>query len=142
MVAVDQSVRAAADASRALIDYDAFIERWDEVRQAPGWSGEPVWTHRDLLSSNILTMDGRLSAVIDWAGASVGDPAVDLKAAWMLFDHRGRDVFRGALPFDDATWMRARAWALVGIHGVAYYAETNPLFSAAAIRTIERVLAD
>ena len=44
---------------------------------------------------------------------SVGDPAYDLASAWMLFDASGREVFRATTRsrYDDATWVRARAWA-------------------------------
>ena len=86
--------------------------------------------------------DGALHAVLDWAGASVGDPARDLSAAWNLFDADGRRTFRSRLPFDDETWRRARAWNLLRIHNVAYYARTNPDFSADAVRAIGEILAD
>jgi aminoglycoside phosphotransferase (APT) family kinase protein len=42
----------------------------------------------------------------------VGDPACDLVIAWTFFDDASRDAFRHALALDDATWARARGWAL------------------------------
>lgn len=134
--------RIGADAARRLVDTDALIGAWKEARQAPGWSGPPVWTHGDLLAANVLTRNGHVRAVIDWAGASIGDPAHDLKPAWTLFEGESRDVFRALLPFDDATWMRARALTLLRIINVAYYAKTNPRFSADAVQTLERLLMD
>jgi aminoglycoside phosphotransferase (APT) family kinase protein len=64
-------------------------------------------------------------------------------AAWSVFSHTGRRVFRDALDVDDGAWNRARGFAL---HQVAiiipYYAETNPGFVVLAKRTVEEVLAD
>jgi aminoglycoside phosphotransferase (APT) family kinase protein len=50
--------------------------------------------------------------VIDFGCAAVGDPACDLVMAWAFFAGTSRDVFRCRLPLDDATWARARGWAL------------------------------
>ncbi|WP_440106323.1 phosphotransferase [Streptosporangium sp. H16] len=47
----------------------------------PG-SRPEVWVHGDLLPGNPLVVDGRLSAVIDFGGPNVGDPACDLQPAW------------------------------------------------------------
>ena len=41
--------------------------------------------HGDLLPGNLLVVDGRLSAVIDFGGLNVGDPACDLQPAWNVF---------------------------------------------------------
>ncbi len=48
------------------------------------------------MPGNLLLDDGRLSAVIDWGGSGMGDPAVDLMVAWNVLDARGRAVFREA----------------------------------------------
>jgi len=50
--------------------------------------------------------------VIDWECMGVGDPACDVMVAWKLHSPAARDAFRAALPADDATWERARGWAL------------------------------
>lgn len=39
----------------------------------------PVWVHGDLSPGNLPTVDGRLSAVIDFGVWAVGDPACDLR---------------------------------------------------------------
>jgi hypothetical protein len=44
--------------------------------------------------------------------------------------------------FDDHTWARACGWVLRRITNVAYYAVTNPSFSADARTTIAEALRD
>jgi aminoglycoside phosphotransferase (APT) family kinase protein len=140
---LDAVTRAAIESARGVIDSDAALAAWERALQAPPWNGTPVWIHTDLLRPNLLVHDGRLCAVIDFGGVGVGDPAADVIAAWSVFGHTGRAVFRGALDIDDTTWSRARGYAL---HQAAliipYYGETNPGFVALAKRTIEEVLAD
>jgi aminoglycoside phosphotransferase (APT) family kinase protein len=52
-------------------------------------------------------------------------------------------VFRAALRVDDATWERARGWALsVGLVALAYYQRSNPVLAGISRRAIEEVLAD
>ena len=140
---LDAITRAAIDSSRGVIDSDAATSAWDRALEAPAWTGAPVWIHTDLLRPNLLVHHGRLCAVIDFGGVGVGDPAADVIAAWSVFGHTGRGLFRGALDVDDDTWNRARGFAL---HQAAmiipYYAETNPRFVALARRTVKEVLAD
>ncbi len=88
-------------ASRAATAAERFasIERktdalTDEVKQA--WATaldtppaqEDRWLHGDLHPRNVLVEAGRLSGVIDWGDLCAGDVAVDLAAAWMLFEER------------------------------------------------------
>ena len=116
---------------------------WEIDLAAPGWPGPPVWIHGDLQPLNLLVNGGRLSAVIDFEGFGLGDPATDVMAAWSLFARDARGTFRAALGVDDATWTRARGWALsVWVAVLPYYAVTNPGFSAIARRAIAEVLAD
>jgi len=140
---LDPATRAAIDASRNVIDRGAVTAAWERALEAPAWEGAPVWIHTDLLRPNLLLDGGRLSAVIDFGGAGVGDPAADVIAAWSVFGPTGREAFRGVLDVDDGTWNRARGFAL---HQAAmiipYYPETNPGFVALARRTVHEVLAD
>ncbi len=139
----DVSTREAIEALRGMIDVDAATAAWEAALGAPVWQGSPVWVHGDLLPGNLLVEQGRLSAVIDFGGFGVGDPACDLMIAWGLFSGESRDVFRAALGVDDTTWARGRghalSWALIFI---PYYLETNPVGVGAARRTIDEVLAD
>ena len=140
---LDAVTRAAIQSARDAIDSEAATAAWERALQAPAWNGTTVWIHTDLLRSNVLVRDGRLCAVIDFGGAGVGDPAADVIAAWSVFGHTGRGVFRDTLDVDDGTWDRARGFAL---HQAAliipYYRETNPGFVAPAKRTVEEILAD
>jgi aminoglycoside phosphotransferase (APT) family kinase protein len=65
-----------------------------------------------MAASNLLVVEGELSAVIDFGCAAVGDPACDLVIAWTLSSGASRDIFVAALDVDDAMWARARGWAL------------------------------
>jgi len=140
----DPFVREAIAASHGLIDTDAVSAAWGAALQAPAWDGAPVWVHGDLSRpGNLLVSGGRLSAVIDFGGLSVGaDPARELIAAWSLFSGESRETFRAALSVDDATWARGRGWALTSVIAVPYYVETNPVIFAEARHTIEEALAD
>ena len=55
---------------------------------------------------------GKLSAVIDFGGAAVGDPACDLVIAWTYLSGKAREIFISKMDMDTDTWLRARAWAL------------------------------
>lgn len=140
---LDDATRTAIDSSRSVIDGDAVAAAWERALEAPAWEGTPVWIHTDLLRPNLLADGGRLSAVIDFGEAGIGDPAADVIAAWSVFGPAGRETFRGVLDVDDGTWNRARGFAL---HQAAmiipYYPETNPGFVALAKRTVDEVLAD
>jgi len=113
----------------ARFDGDPAAEiEWGRALAAPPWDGPPVWHHGDLDARNWLVRDGRIGGVIDWGSMGVGDPAVDVMVAWKLHSAAARDAFREALPVDDATWERARGWALSqAVAILAYYTpENNP----------------
>jgi aminoglycoside phosphotransferase (APT) family kinase protein len=113
----------------ASFDGDPRVtEEWERALAAPPWEGPPVWHHGDLDVRNWLVQDGRISGVIDWGLMGVGDPACDVMVAWKLHSPIARDAFREALPTDDATWERARGWALSqAVGALAYYTpESNP----------------
>ena len=102
---------------------------WERVvATAPQWDGPPVWHHGDIDCRNWLIQDRRISGVIDWGAMGVGDPACDVMVAWKLHSAAARDAFREALPTDDATWERARGWAVSqAVAALAYYTpESNP----------------
>jgi aminoglycoside phosphotransferase (APT) family kinase protein len=140
--ALDEYVRAAVDGARHLIDGDTFLAAWEDAIAVSGFDGKPPLCHGDLLAGNVLVHEGRLHAVIDWAGTCRADPARELMAAWTLFAGQSRAAFRRRLEADDLTWRRAKGWALTRIFNVAYYENSNPVFSLDALRTIAEVLHD
>jgi aminoglycoside phosphotransferase (APT) family kinase protein len=111
-----------------VVDIAAVTEVWDTALAAPAWQGPPVLMHGDLDRRNLLVVDGRLGAVVDWGCFAAGDPACEVMVAWKVFRGESRDVFRDALDVDDATWTRSRGWAISQALGaLSYYTdETNP----------------
>jgi aminoglycoside phosphotransferase (APT) family kinase protein len=122
----------------------AVTEEWERALDAPAWAGPPVWHHGDLDVRNWLVRDGRIRAVIDWGSMGTGDPACDVMVAWKLHSRDARDAFRDALPTDDATWERARGWAVSqAVAALAYYTpENNPALYHEAQRWLDLVLSD
>lgn len=135
-------MRAALERTVGVLDTAAVEAAWAATSAAPDWEAEPVWVHGDLLAPNLLVCDRGLHAVLDFGNACVGDPAVDVAAAWSLFGDTARRRFREALQPDDATWERARGWALTGVQGVAYYARPNPAFAEDCRRQVQAALDD
>jgi len=107
----DQQTRRAIAALGREIDAARATEIWDEAL-ATSWDRAPVWIHGDVAAGNLLLQDAKLHAVIDFGCCAVGDPACDLVAAWTIFDAGSADLFQKRLQLDDATWQRARGWAL------------------------------
>jgi aminoglycoside phosphotransferase (APT) family kinase protein len=122
----------------------AVTAGWDRALAAPPWDGLPVWHHGDLDVRNWLIRDGRISGVIDWGSMGIGDPACDVMVAWKLHSPAARDAFREALPTDDATWERARGWALSqAVAILAYYTpENNPTLYREAESWLDLVLSE
>lgn len=111
--------------------------------RAPAWNGPPVWLHGDLMPGNLLFVERRLRAVIDFSVLGVGDPAADLMVAWWFLDAGTRPQFRAALAVDEASWERGRGWALsCALIALPYYWDTNPPFAAYARRALAEVLSD
>lgn len=99
---------------------------------ATQWHKNPVWIHGDLAIGNLLmeshnnsphcaglvglgreqASSVKLSAVIDFGGAAVGDPACDLVIAWTYLSGKSREIFMSEMDLDQDTWLRARAWVL------------------------------
>lgn len=119
------------------IDVAAIRRTWDELRDLPPWPHEPVWLHGDLHPGNMVVgADGRLAGIIDFGDLCAGDPATDLSVAWMV----GAPGVRG--DHDDATWGRAKGWALVfGLLLLAHSTDV-PAFAALGRRTVAAVLAE
>jgi aminoglycoside phosphotransferase (APT) family kinase protein len=139
----DERTRAAIAALAGVIDVRRATAVWEAALAAPAWEREPVWFHGDLLSGNVLVEQGHLSAVIDFGGLAVGDPACDLMIAWSLFSGMSREVFRVETAVDEATWARGRGCALSqAVIFIPYYRRTNPTGVKNARRMIAELLAE
>jgi aminoglycoside phosphotransferase (APT) family kinase protein len=137
----DLETRRAIGTLSGQIDRAAATEVWETALHST-WRGPPVWVHGDVSASNLLVREGLLCGVIDFGCLGVGDPACDLTIAWTLFTGESRRAFRRALPLDDATWARARGWALwKGLITVAADRESHSE-STNARRVIADVMGD
>ena len=139
----DAQVRRSVEQLGNRIDGAVALRSWEESLNASAWDGEEVWVHGDLLPGNLLVVDGRLSAVIDFGGLNVGDPACDLQPAWNVFAGDSRRGFRAELEVDDSSWSRGRGWALYqAVSALPYYWDTNPGMIRQASHALAQVLAD
>ncbi|TIT77710.1 MAG: aminoglycoside phosphotransferase, partial [Mesorhizobium sp.] len=71
------------------------------------------------------------------------DPALDLVAAWHLFDSSRREAVRSHLGSSQVEWQRGAAWAFQQAMGLVwYYRSTNPAMSALGRSTLSRIIDD
>lgn len=64
-----------------------------------------------------------------------------MKVAWAVLDAETRSIFRKLLAVDDATWARARGWALSqALIALPYYRDTYPVIVREARRWVDEVL--
>lgn len=141
----DAWVKQAADSLADLYDPRAVREAWARVRQVPAASGPARWVHADLSAENLLvTPRGALSGLVDFGALGLGDGSVDLLYAWSLFDEPARHALCVAAGADEATWLRARAWAFggPGLLTLAEYRGTMPARTARLRRQVETVAAE
>ncbi|MFH8801896.1 aminoglycoside phosphotransferase family protein [Streptomyces sp. NPDC017936] len=139
----DEPTRSAVARLEGRIDTGAVTALWEEALRVPDRTAPPVWAHGDLSPMNVLVEDGRLTGVIDFGSVGVGDPAVDLIAAWNLLPASARAVFRETVGADDAEWARGRGWALsIALIALPFYWETNPLLAENSRHVIEEILAE
>lgn len=134
---------AMRDRRQTLAHHPALREAWSAGLSAPR-ADERVWVHGDLHPGNLLVEDGRLVALIDFGDVTAGDPAYDLASSWMLFDGAGREAFRAATDkrYDDATWVRARAWAAYIASVLLTQSDDRPDYRAVGASTAEAIEAD
>ncbi|NBO24421.1 MAG: aminoglycoside phosphotransferase family protein [Chlamydiae bacterium] len=107
----DKGAREQIAELAEIIDASKALALWDQACETK-WDETPVWIHGDFAIGNILMEDGKLSSVIDFGGAAVGDPACDLVIAWTYLSGKAREIFISKMDMDDDTWLRARVWAL------------------------------
>jgi aminoglycoside phosphotransferase (APT) family kinase protein len=136
----DNQTQRAIDILGDRIDGQVATAIWTEAIRAP-FTNTPVWYHGDVAPGNLLVQEGRLSAVIDFGGLGVGDPACDMTIAWTFLTASSRQKFRKALRPDDAIWARGKGWALwKGMIVMAQMIETNALETAYCAYAVEQVL--
>ncbi|KAB7745154.1 phosphotransferase [Nostocoides sp. F2B08] len=92
----------------------------DLAAAAPGWPHAPVWCHGDLHAAN-LALDERghssrpALGFLDLDDLTSGDPAVDLRALWLVLDadqrERARRTLEASGAYDPFVWTRAKGWA-------------------------------
>lgn len=124
------------------LDVEALEQMWRTALMLPEPSGPHVWLHGDLKPTNLLVREGRLHAVIDFGGLSVGLPDAEHATVWDL-PPRARQAYWNALDIDDPTWARARAWAIaVAVSGISYYWHTYPAFVAECRARLRAILTD
>ena len=107
----DETAHNALTALKGHVDVDLAREVWAAALDAH-WDGVSNWFHGDVAAGNLLLIDGRLAAVIDFGTCGVGDPSCDLAVAWTLLTANGRHAFRERLSVGEAAWARGRGWAL------------------------------
>lgn len=143
LIHMDAGVRSSIAQLDGEIDVAAASAAWESALATPAHDGPRVWLHGDLLPGNLLTKDGRLSAVIDFGLLGVGDPSADLIVAWSTLGAATRPAFRSALGVDDATWERGRGWAVRNaVVALAYYLHTNSTLTAISRRMLSEALSE
>lgn len=107
----DDETRIALRQLNDGIDKRAAKTIWQKALSSE-WNGDMRFVHGDIAPGNLLVRDGRLVAIIDFGLLAAGDPACDYAICWTFLDDTARLAFRRALEIDDATWARAKGWAL------------------------------
>lgn len=125
------------------IDHAAVSRLADQARELIDEPVNNTLVHGDLIPGNLLVAGGRLSAVIDWGGAGLGDPAQDLAPAWSVLDTDERAKFKEMVNVDEATWIRGRTFELEhAIGGVLYYEPKGHVLGDIMARTLDRILSE
>ncbi|WSQ14557.1 aminoglycoside phosphotransferase family protein [Streptomyces sp. NBC_01231] len=138
----DDETRRCLAVLDGRVDTRRASEVWDAALAAE-WHGAPVWFHGDIAGGNLLVMDGKLTAVIDFGTSGVGDPACDLVIAWTMFSGASREAFRNTVGQDDGMWARARGWALwKALLVLSECIDTDEALAASSRPVLDEVLAD
>lgn len=138
----DKGAREQIAELSEIIDATQALALWDQAC-ATIWNKASVWIHGDFAIGNMLMDGGQLSAVIDFGGAAIGDPACDLVIAWTYLSGKARETFISKMDMDSDTWLRARAWALwKATFELCQIADKNSLESKAQKIIIDEVIDD
>lgn len=127
--------------SEGLLDTAAMRALWSRSRSLPREDPDRM-CHGDLIPANLLVAGGRLAGVLDSGGFAAADPALDLVAAWHLFEEAPRERIRRALGCSDLQWERGAAWAFQQALGAYwYYLRTNAAMAEMGRTTLSRLAA-
>lgn len=137
------------EACRAIDNLDLDLERtrgvWHDALEAErDLPQRQHWYRGDLLAENLLVSDdGRLVGVLDFGGLAVGDPGVDLIAAWEVLGAEGRRVLRETVDVSDQEWRTSMGWALfITVITFPYYWHTMPKRCADRLAMAHAVLSE
>ena len=128
--------------SEGLLDVPRLRGMWARLRELPP-SGSDVMSHRDLIPTNLLVRGERLVGVLDSGSFGPADQALDLVAAWHLFNRDQREIVRTRLGSSEVEWKRGAAWAFQQAMGLVwYYQNNNTVMSELGRSTLSRILSD
>ncbi len=128
--------------SEGLLDVPKLRRLWSRMRELP-LAGADVMSHRDLIPANLVLRGDRLAGVLDAGAFGPADPALDLVAAWHLFDRGPRNLIRARLGCSEFEWKRGAAWAFQQAMGLVwYYRDTSPVMHDLGRSTLSRLLDD
>ena len=121
---------------------DAAASVWSEGLGVAPFDAPSLWIHGDLHPANLVAIGPRLVGIIDFGDVTAGDPAYDLAVAWLAFDVEGRARFIGATGggYDDATWVRARAWAVAVALMLLAHSDDEPAYAALGREAFEQIV--
>jgi aminoglycoside phosphotransferase (APT) family kinase protein len=126
--------------SETFLDVPPLRRLWKRFRDLSA-PNTLAMCHKDLIPANLLVEGDRLVGVLDGGSFGPADPALDLVAAWHLFDSTGREVLRTQLRCEEAEWWRGAGWAFEQAMGLAwYYNETHPGMAALGRSTLKRIV--
>lgn len=133
------AVSQFAERVARLVETGPLLAMWQEAVAADVFVGAPVWVHGDLHPLNVMTRDRQISGVIDFGDLAAGDPAVDLAAAWLMFDEPVRARFLTESGGDRAAVRRAKGWAI--LFGLAFLAHSadSPVNLDVGMTTLNRL---
>lgn len=120
------------------------------LSQTEWFAAPPVLLHGDLTTDHLLLAETggswRVSALLDWADAEVGDPFYDWVAVWFDFCERDRSLFEAILrgygndrPVDPAFVRRLMANTLLHRFGARIIDWTLPVERQEAIGSVDEL---
>ncbi|MET7036791.1 aminoglycoside phosphotransferase family protein [Elizabethkingia miricola] len=139
----DEQTKEAIKSLPDSYDQVILISLWNTACSTDTHNKPYVWIHGDLHWGNILTKNDNISGIIDFGSLGLGDPAVDIMCAWILFSPEKRRLFKQKINVDTSTWTRAMGWALsFATIALPYYLPKKHLLADIASFTLDNILID